>query len=58
MNVELGDVQFAQLDDQQIKEITELEGKLGVTLIAYNPVTTNGFTMGTEDKSSIDAASL
>lgn len=56
--MEREDVQFAQLNDQQVKELTELEGKLGVTLIAYNPVTTNGFTMGTDDKASIDSSSL
>ncbi|WP_186278819.1 hypothetical protein [Lysinibacillus sp. BW-2-10] len=30
-------VKFAQLDYDQLKELTELEEKLGVTLIAYDP---------------------
>ncbi|WP_342567109.1 hypothetical protein MKY09_16195 [Psychrobacillus sp. FSL K6-4046] len=38
------DYKFAELDQEQLQELHELEEKLGVTLIAYNAFFTNSST--------------
>ena len=34
------EIKFAQLDPQQLEKINELEEKIGVTLVAYDPSST------------------
>lgn len=48
---------FANLTEDQLKEVTNLEGKLGVTLIAYNP-SINEFKEESNHEKSIDSASI
>ena len=38
------DYKFAELDQEQLQELHELEEKLGVTLIAYNSFFNNSST--------------
>ncbi|MCS1391809.1 hypothetical protein NXZ77_09515 [Lysinibacillus boronitolerans] len=36
----MNEIKFAQLDTQQLEKINELEEKIGVTLVAYDPSST------------------